>query len=180
MAGEHTPGIGNVVSESSDNDISLREHMQRQLDAVERHVLTIMSQRVLLLDERYSTQTKAIDAALVAAERAVSAALEAAEKAVAKAEVASDKRFDSVNEFRAQLGDQANTFLARSEAEVRFSALTERLNANVAKLTELELRVQSRLDLTLGQSTGVDKAWGYLVGVIGLGGAILGIVIGTR
>lgn len=181
MAGERTPDTSdNRSTGSSDDDISLREHMQRQIDQQARYFERVLAERVSQLDERYTTQTKALDAALAAAEKAVVAALEAAEKAVAKAESASEKRFESVNEFRAQLADQANTFLARSEGEVRFSALTERIDANVKKITELELRVQSRLDLTLGQSAGIDKAWGYLVGVIGLTAAIIGIMIGTR
>lgn len=56
-------------------------------------------------------------------DRAVQAALNAAEKAVTKAENASEKRFDAVNEFRAQLADQAATFMPRSEAELQFSNL---------------------------------------------------------
>ena len=56
-------------------------------------------------------------------DRAVQAALNAAEKAVTKAETASEKRFDAVNEFRAQLADQAQTFIPRAEAELQFANL---------------------------------------------------------
>jgi hypothetical protein len=50
-----------------------------------------------------------------AAKEAVQAALVSAEKAVGKAEVATEKRFESVNEFRAQLSDQAAHFSTRDE-----------------------------------------------------------------
>ena len=82
--------------------------------------------------ERYETQTKAVDAAflaqqtamqtaLTAAERAVATALLSAEKAVTKAELAADKRFEAVNEFRQTLSDQTATFMPRTEAETRIA-----------------------------------------------------------
>lgn len=100
---------------------TLRSSVQQQVDDMRR-----------MLQERYETQTKAVDAAflaqqtamqtaLTAAERAVQTALLAAEKAVAKAEIAADKRFDSVNEFRAQLADQAATLMPRKEVEALFA-----------------------------------------------------------
>lgn len=56
-------------------------------------------------------------------EKAVSAALQAAKEAVTKAETAAEKRFDSVNEFRQQLSDQAASFMPRREAEQRLGVL---------------------------------------------------------
>ena len=93
----------------------------------------------LMLDERYETQTKALDkafqaqqeamkTALESAEKAVQVALISAEKAVTKAETAAEKRFESVNEFRAQLSDQATTFLSRAEAEVRLQSIADKVD----------------------------------------------------
>lgn len=48
--------------------------------------------------------------------------------AVLKAEDASEKRFESVNEFRAQLNDQATTFVTRRELEA-VSEKIDRLTA---------------------------------------------------
>jgi hypothetical protein len=56
-----------------------------------------------------------------------SLALNASEKAVSKAEMATEKRFDSVNEFRAQLKDQASTLMPREEAAARFMAIEEKI-----------------------------------------------------
>lgn len=74
---------------------SLRYHFQQQIDDMRR-----------LLDERYATQTKALDAALVAA----------------------DKRFDSVNEFRKTLSDQTAGFIPRTEYDAAHDALVDRVN----------------------------------------------------
>lgn len=57
----------------------------------------------------------------------VASGFEAVREAVSKAESATERRFDSVNEFRAQLGDQAATFLPRSEAEARLRGLNENI-----------------------------------------------------
>lgn len=62
-----------------------------------------------------------------AQEKSVTAALTAAKDAVDKAQESAEKRFDSVNEFRAQLSDQATTFMPRSEAEQRISQNADRL-----------------------------------------------------
>lgn len=53
--------------------------------------------------------------------RAVAAAFASSEKAITKADIANDKRFASVNEFRAQLRDQATTFLRREIFDAAFA-----------------------------------------------------------
>lgn len=152
-------------------------HLQRQLDDMRA-----------TLQERYETQTKALDAAfiaqqiatqtaLTAAENAVQTALISAEKAVTKAEAAADKRFESVNEFRAQLADQAATFISRTESDAKREALTEKLDSQAKHVNEFEAQVVSRLDLMQGKSTGVNASWGYLVGAVGLAGAVVALVL---
>jgi hypothetical protein len=121
------------------------------------------------LDERYATQTKATDAAFVAqqtamktafdaADKAVQAALAAAKEASGKAEGAADKRFEATNEFRAQLTDQAQTFMPRLEYDTAHRALTEKLDIaisrNAERVSALELRLSSRLDMGAGEQKG--------------------------
>lgn len=129
-----------------------------------------------LLDERAAAQTKAMETAFLAADKAVQAALTSAEKAVTKAEMAAEKRFEATNEFRGQLSDQAATFLARSEADIRFAALTEKFDSltqgNIDRIAELDLR----LTKSAGRAAGLNAGWGYLVGAVGLFLAVLGIV----
>ena len=149
------------------------------------------------LDERYETQSKATEAAftaqqtamttaLAAAERAVATALLSAEKAVGKAEVASERRFESVNEFRAQLTDQAATFIRRDEADSRFRAITDkfdsessransRINEIATGMNELELRLTSRLDLNKGSASGIADQSTRAIAVVGLILVVIGI-----
>lgn len=113
---------------------------------------------IRLLDERKESQ-----------EIAVKAAIDAAEKAVAKAELATEKRFESVNEFRAQLTDQAATFVSRIEAQSEQRRLTE-------KLTELTRRV----DKTEGHGAGISAAWVYALGAIAAIGTLVSIYLATK
>lgn len=97
-------------------------------------------------EQRFLAQQEAVQAALAAQEKAVNAALLAADRAVAKAEAASEKRFESVNEFRAQLSDQAANLMPRGEAEARFQATSEK-QGEAATLSRDQL---DRLRLELG------------------------------
>lgn len=109
----------------------------------------------LMLDERHTAQSKAIDAALASADRAMLAALHSAEKAVDKAETATAHRFDSVNEFRQQLNDQTATLMSREEGLALIKNLTQNYETTIFRLTEritaLELRLSSRLDVRQGE-----------------------------
>lgn len=122
------------------------------------------------LNERYATQTKAVDAAFSAAEiarqtariedqRAVATALLSAEKAVTKAEIAAEKRFESVNEFRAQLADQALTFVSRVEAEAYRLATEAKIDGLKVSVDKLE----KRMDLAQGRNAGASTTIAYAV-----------------
>jgi hypothetical protein len=129
-------------------------HLQRQVDQrFEASKETLVALKVML-DERYATQTKALDAAFKAAEQAVAVALANAEKATVKAETAADKRFDAVNEFRQTLTDQASTFLPRTEYDAARTALSDRIAFNADRVGALELRLTSRLDRGEGSDAG--------------------------
>lgn len=73
------------------------------------------------------SQKEAIEAALIAAKEALIAAMAASEKAIAKQEGAIKDRFESVNEFRGQLNDQAKLFIPKSEADLRFSGVDKKI-----------------------------------------------------
>lgn len=62
--------------------------------------------------------------------QATKAALDAADRAVSKAESATEKRFESVNEFRQTLSDQASKFIIRSE----FDLVVDRLEQDIKNL----------------------------------------------
>src|ERR1700730_4191818 len=92
--------------------VSHTDDLKELLEARIRALADIVNER----DQRYAERFKAMD-------EKTSLALAASEKAVGKAEMATEKRFDSVNEFRAQLKDQASTLMPREEADVKFRAI---------------------------------------------------------
>jgi hypothetical protein len=106
------------------------------------------------VDTMRSADQLATTTALNSAEKAVAAALAAAEKATTKAETAADDRFKATNEFRAQLADQAQTFMPRTEADVRLSALSDKLASETSRNAAGISALTSRMDLNQGQDTG--------------------------
>ncbi len=84
---------------------TLRHYIERRIHDNDR-----------LYDQRFNDQ-----------QQSVVAALASADKALAKAEAASEKRFESQNEFRQTLTDQAATFMPRVECEQRLKVIEERL-----------------------------------------------------
>ena len=77
---------------------------------------------------------------------------------MAKAEASTEARFASVNEFRGQLSDQTRSFLTRNEYLTAHQGLIDKVDAVDQRLTErlssLELRFTSRLDLGAGRDSG--------------------------
>jgi len=86
---------------------TLRQHTDQRFDDMAR-----------LLDERFTSQTKAIDKALDAVER----------------------RFEGVNEFRQTLTDQAATFVRQDVAEARFAQVAEASERKRQQIAQLEIR----------------------------------------
>jgi phosphopantetheinyl transferase (holo-ACP synthase) len=76
------------------------------------YVLELLDERDVRYQQRFEAQTKAVEAALLAAK-----------EAVIKAELAMEKRFDGVNEFRETLSDQAAQFVTLAQ----FADLKERV-----------------------------------------------------
>ncbi len=103
-------------------------------------------------DLRYSQRAAAQD-------NAVSSALETSEKAIVKAESATEKRFDSVNEFRATLADQATKLLPRAEFDVQHAALTDRVQLNENRFGTL----QKDLSSIHAHSVGMRETLSYMV-----------------
>lgn len=118
------------------------------VDILREHLERVLAERDLRYQQRFDAQSKALEAALLAAEKAVQTALIAAEKAVTKAEIATEKRLEGMNEFRGALADQAKDLVTRVE-----------LDAVVERMRELAARV----DKTEGRSTGLSAGWGYLI-----------------
>lgn len=103
----------------------------------------------------------------------MAAALLAAKEAVEKAERAAEKRFESVNEFRSQLADQAASFMPRSEAEALIRGSTEKIDALTARIDKHE-----------GGAAGISSAGtiaaAVVTALIALAGLATAIIIATR
>jgi hypothetical protein len=135
-----------------DNFVFLKELS----DERQRFGEAIAQERDLRYQQRFDAQGQALTAALLAAEKAVQAALTAAQSAVSKAEAATEKRFESVNEFRGALTDQARNMPSRPEVSSMVGALADRVNA----LKEIT-------DRTTGRDKGLGISWGVILGGLG-------------
>lgn len=165
----HEPSLRELTADLD----GLRELLLSKLDA-QSDALAAADKRY---EQRFMAQEGAVTSALNAQEKAVTSAMVSADRAVSKVETANDKRFESVNEFRAQLADQAAGFLPRNEANIRFDGFSEKLDSQ-RKVLDGRLE-QIRVDLQQireaaaiiqGKSVGMNQLWGYLVAAAGSGG----------
>lgn len=88
--------------------------------------------------------------------------------AVGKAEVAIEKRFDAMNEFRAQLADQAAHFATRENIETRFTASDREMGAAVEALRTRVEALERIMERSGGRGAGLNAGWGYLAGGLSL------------
>jgi hypothetical protein len=116
-----------------------------------------------------------VDVRLDAIDRSLQVGLETQKEAVEKASIASNERFQSVNEFRGQLGDQARTFLPRLEYEQAHQALInssqQATSANAQRIDALT----ERFNDWESRSAGATEVWPILFGAVGLIGVLFGI-----
>jgi hypothetical protein len=147
--------------------VPLRDYLDSKVD----HLESLIHANAELAHQRFEDQDKAVLAALAAQEKAVAATLAAQEKssaaalasadrAVTKAELAAGERFAAVNEFRAQLSDQASTFMSRAEALLQIQANTEKIDGLSARMDRNEGgragSLETRSELRESHNTGVS------------------------
>jgi bisphosphoglycerate-dependent phosphoglycerate mutase len=115
---------------------------------------------------------------------------EAQDKAVLKAETATEKRFESVNEFRAQLADQSNQFMPRGEYTVQHvsldekvnllaSRVDEKVNLVAARVSEVDSRVSAVEQKKVGSvesRQGIYAAAGFILVLLTIAGIIAGVM----
>jgi hypothetical protein len=148
------------------------------------HLEALLAEKNLRDQQRFDAQEKALADALTAVEKGTQATFQAAKEATLKAEHAAEARYAAMNEFRGQLSDQASTFMPRAEAVGQIAALTARMEAAAAVIAERQERTNqevdklaSHIDRSVGQRSGMDAGWAYLVGVIGVGATLITVVI---
>lgn len=107
----------------------------------------------------------------------VSLALAASDKAIIKAETANEKRFESVNEFRAQLNDQAASFVSRLEHNATIEGIKSEHNSAMKSIVEKFDDMKTRLDKAEGRGVGLNAGWVYIIGGIAAVGTIISIFL---
>lgn len=157
------------------------------IDTLAAHVVYMIREADRRYEQRFAAQ-----------ETAVANALAAAKEAVDKAEAATEKRFEAVNEFRAQLNDQAARLMTRDESLSRHNRTAEQItdlqgridseNRLARERTEGDVNtlrerhdkdmalINSRLDLTQGARQGMQQGWAMLLAAVGLAGGVIGIL----
>jgi len=106
------------------------------------------------------------NALLAAQKEAVGIAQDAADRAMVKAENASDARFAGVNEFRQSLNDYQRTLMPRTESEIRFKAIEDKV-----------ITIEKVLLENQGKGEGRHASWGYIVGGIGVLALIVDLIL---
>jgi hypothetical protein len=135
----------------SDQDVSLREYLSALISAAEKRS-----------DDRFE-----------AMQEAVKAAFAESQKAITKAETATEKRFESVNEFRASLSDQATRFITRDT----LNALADKLEASIDRNREDLDQLAKRLDLREGETAGSRLTTTTLYTAVGVAVAFIGLLV---
>jgi hypothetical protein len=92
--------------------------------------------------------------------------------------MAAEKRFDSVNEFRAQLSDQAQTFMPRREYDVQHAALGDRVTRLDSTLGDRVTRLEADQLLDQGGQARVAAIRTVLMALAGLAIAASGFLVG--
>lgn len=145
------------------------------------------------VNDKIDNLEKSIDTRFESVIQSTKSALNAADKATTKAEDASDKRFESVNEFRQTLSDQATKFVVRGE----FTLIVDRMEKDIKNLIVAKEQFVSREvfrascsdiqkqleDLKLSRAELRGKASqssvnvSYLISAIGLSIAIVSLLL---
>jgi hypothetical protein len=136
------------------------------IETLHEKMLQMFHDRDKLGDDRLRDYRAELRLAIEQQDRLTKLALDAQQSAVEKAEIANNKRFDSVNEFRAALSDQTNTFMSRSETEAIINSvraqMEQKYQTNSDKIDALIVRVER----SEGKNTGAHSLWLVIVGII--------------
>jgi hypothetical protein len=130
------------------------QHFEVQLREFRNHV----DQLFRNVTDRFDVQEKAVDKTLTAATKAVDAAFAAATQAAQKQEEQNDKWRASANEWREAMNDREKNFMPRVQADEMFKTMR-------SEITDLK----ASRDNLAGGLLASRQAWGYLVGLIGIG-----------
>lgn len=123
-----------------EGDKALRDHILQQV----HQIRAALEAANILEVERFNQVQAHVDATAATAEQHVAQLRREREivtgaqmEAIQKAESATEKRFESVNEFRAQLNDVIGQFMPREVADAQFSELRRSISDLAEKVNKL-------------------------------------------
>lgn len=159
-------------------DIALRERDDHLKEQVETQFAA--QQRTALA---YRT---GLEAQFSHVEQLFNQAKTASQQAIDKAEAANAAKFQSVNEFRATLSDQADRMMPRVESEARHSATAEKMEALAHQCSQRFDALGSRIDelnrrmlLREGAESGTKETKQTSMAVIAIIVAAVGVLSGV-
>jgi len=138
-------------------------HCADLLAAEQRAVEAALGQ----IDHRIEATKILVSERVDAVRREATVLLAASEKAISKSEGASERRFDSVNEFRKQLSDQAIHFMPREVAESKIDDLRRNADTRMDELRAQMADLQRRIDQSAGESAGSARSISYMLAGVG-------------
>ena len=167
------------------------EQARREVTAA----LTAADKAVAEVDRRHSEQFLSLERMVMARfdaehdlltnlarerQTAINAAFAAQQAAVSKAEIATEKRFESVNEFRAQLTDQAGRFVTRNETDSVISAVRSEMQSAADRNAERIQEIANRMNRSEGKGAGLNAGWIYLLGALAAIGTLVSLFVAFR
>jgi ribosomal protein RSM22 (predicted rRNA methylase) len=137
--------------ENMEDPVSLRDYLTSLIDGAEKRS-----------DERFEAMKAMVQEAFVGSQ-----------KAIDKAERATELRFESVNEFRAQLSDQSTRFVTRDTVD----ALMQKLETEIARNRQDLDDLAKRVDLREGVVAGSRFTIGHVIAIATLALAVIGTLV---
>jgi hypothetical protein len=157
-----------------DGDDAILDHVAQeiaQLRAGEGQRELLSLSRKESLDGRIDALRETREREMAAIRREVTLINDASEAAIAKAESATERRFESVNEFRAQLTDTIGRFLPREVSDAQINELRVAIGTLTARVDRMagndEGKSSSRTAMTSTAQVSV-AALGLLVAVLAI------------
>ena len=130
------------------------ETLQLLIDANDRRLNDLMTERDLRDHQRYEASRNALDAALGCAKEAIT-----------KAEAAYEKRFDNTNQWKQTFSELSGKMVTRME----YSSASEALKDKIEE-------VSGRIKVIEGKSTGIGASLGVVMAVAAL---LISLMIGA-
>lgn len=180
LRGEQQRALDQAEREREKAASNLREELARAIkegdDRLREHIMNQVHQIREALISAEKLELERVGGALerlAGVQREVNLQADASKEAILKAEAASEVRFASVNEFRAQLGDQTKTFLPRETFDAFIASFAEYKEATNRALILREGTTQGARDSKQQQGVTV----GYFFGGLGALGVIVGLIV---